>query len=166
MKHLLAQIDRGLKQVADQGEAALQQPPARELLKNLLYYVAKATPTQARVRELRDAFQLDRALPSETALQQQRQGLLTPSREVITGVVTALKEELAGAKDALDLFVRMEENDPQPLAPLLTNLRKIADTLVMIGLVGEREQVQGQMAALREMVEGTLPVTDASYNFV
>jgi chemosensory pili system protein ChpA (sensor histidine kinase/response regulator) len=89
-----------------------------ELLKNLLYYVAKSHGDQARVcARSRSLYRLDEALPGDALVSEERARMSGPDREAMKSVVDALCEELARAKDALDLFVRSTERKLPELGP-------------------------------------------------
>ncbi|HET9448846.1 MAG TPA: Hpt domain-containing protein, partial [Steroidobacteraceae bacterium] len=78
-------------------------------------------------------------------------------------VAAAIKEDLGRVKDALDIFVRQGGTQVDELAPQLELLKKIADTLGVLGLGDLRDKVQGETTDLQTIVnqrsgasEGTL----------
>ncbi|RCX30343.1 Hpt domain-containing protein [Thioalbus denitrificans] len=161
VKHLLSRLDRHIRRVAEEGESALEETPPAELVKNLLYYNAKAEPVDARVRELKSAFRLDAVLPSEADMARRRKGLSAANRGVLRVAIGALKEELSRAKDQLDLFVRSEPRELSDLESLRALLRRVADTLVMLGMGHARGMIQQQAAVLEAMERGERPVEDS-----
>ena len=160
VKSLLGQLDRQLKMMVDQGEDALQKTPAKELVKNLLFYVAQATSTGARVTELKRAFKLDELLPSAGALSQAQDELLGANAGVMDHVAAALKEDLLSIKEAVDLFVRTKDRPLSELEPVIAKLRTVADTLGMLGLGRLRQPITEQENALKNVLDGTQPLTD------
>jgi chemosensory pili system protein ChpA (sensor histidine kinase/response regulator) len=161
VKHLLSRLDRHIRRVAEEGESALEETPPAELVKNLLYYNAKAEPVDARVRELKSAFRLDAVLPSEDDMARRRKGLSAANRGVLRVAIGALKDELSRAKDQLDLFVRSEPRERSDLESLCALLRRVADTLVMLGMGHARGMIQQQAAVLQAMERGESPVEDS-----
>ena len=59
-------------------------------------------------------------------------------------VAAAIKEDLGRVKDALDIFVRQGGTQVDELAPQLELLKKIGDTLGVLGLGELRDKVQGE----------------------
>ncbi|HBL88242.1 MAG TPA: hypothetical protein DD399_15995, partial [Alcanivorax sp.] len=110
MKQMLGQIDRTLRELAADGVDSLERPAPTELLKNLLYYVAKADHDSPRIREVRAGFRLDDALPSEDLVNAERERLTGPDSMAMSSVVTALSEELTKIKDALEQFVHQGDS--------------------------------------------------------
>ena len=134
VKQMLGQIDRTLRELAADGVDSLERPAPTELLKNLLYYVAKADHDSPRIREVRAGFRLDDALPSEDLVNAERERLTGPDSMAMSSVVTALSEELTKIKDALEQFVHQGDSAPATLAPEAIRLKQVSDTVAMLGL--------------------------------
>ena len=147
LKRLIGQADRQLKRLIDSGESALVSAPPVDLVNSLLYYVARAKSNDPRIKALRDRYHLNEMLPGEEQLEQAREGLAGPSVKLMRTVAQAIKEDLAAVKDALDIFVRTGMQEVDKLAPQLEMLKKIGDTLGVLGL----EKARG--AILRETQE-------------
>jgi chemosensory pili system protein ChpA (sensor histidine kinase/response regulator) len=60
-------------------------------------------------------------------------------------VGAAIREDLAKVKDVLDIFMRRGGAVPEELAPQLDLLRKIGDTLGVLGLGEQRARVQAEI---------------------
>lgn len=162
VKGLLGQLDRQLKMMAEQGEAALQKEPAKELIKNLLFYIAQATSTGTRVTELKRAFKLDELLPGAGALSQAQEELLGVNAGMMDHVAAALKEDLLSIKETVDLFVRTKDRPLSELEPVIVKLRAVADTLGMLGLGRLRQPLAEQETALKNVLDGTHPLDDST----
>ncbi len=160
VKTLLGQLDRQLKIMVDQGEESLQKTPAKELVKNLLFYVAQATSSGARVTELKRAFKLDELLPSAGALSDAQDQLLGANAGVMEHVAAALKEDLLSIKETVDVFVRTKDRPLSELEPVIVKLRTVADTLGMLGLGRLRQPIAEQEIALKNVLDGNQPLTD------
>nr|WP_298720328.1 Hpt domain-containing protein [uncultured Steroidobacter sp.] len=163
VKRLLGQADREMKRLYESGEARYADSPPLELLNNLLYYVARARTNGPRVAAVRASFRLSELLPVDDGVEQARESLSAPSVKLMKTVAAAIKEDLSRVKDALDIFVRQGGTQVDELAPQLELLKKIADTLGVLGLGDLRDKVQAETADLQAIVaqkskagEGTL----------
>jgi chemosensory pili system protein ChpA (sensor histidine kinase/response regulator) len=163
VKRLLGQADREMKRLYESGEARYSDSPPLELLNNLLYYVARARTNGPRVAAVRASFRLSELLPVDEGVEQARESLSAPSVKLMKTVAAAIKEDLGRVKDALDIFVRQGGTQVEELAPQLELLKKIADTLGVLGLGELRDKVQAETADLQAIVaqksaadEGTL----------
>jgi chemosensory pili system protein ChpA (sensor histidine kinase/response regulator) len=154
LKRLIGQADRQLKRLIDGGESALVNAPPVDLLNSLLYYVARATSDDARVQALREKYNLSEMLPGEEQLEQARERLAGPSIKLMRTVAQAIKEDLGAVKDALDIFVRTGMQELDKLGPQLDMLKKIGDTLGVLGLDSARGQIQRETQELAGIVAG------------
>ncbi|MCP5329144.1 MAG: Hpt domain-containing protein, partial [Sinobacteraceae bacterium] len=161
VKRLLGLADRELKRLYEQGEPRYCQNPPVELLNNLLYYVARTTSNGPRVTEVRRSFRLDELLPVDQAIEEARETLSAPSIKLMQTVAAAIREDLGKVKDTLDIFVRRGGGQPGEIAPQLELLRKIGDTLGVLGLGELRGQIQGELGRLDDIVAGRTPPTEA-----
>jgi chemosensory pili system protein ChpA (sensor histidine kinase/response regulator) len=152
LKRLIGQADRQLKRLLDGGEAALVNAPPVELINSLLYYVARANSTDPRLEALRKKFNLGEMLPADVQIEQAREGLAGPSVKLLRTVAQAIKEDLGTVKDALDIFVRTGMQGADKLAPQLDMLKKIGDTLGVLGLDRSRGQIQRETQELAAIV--------------
>ncbi len=151
VKRLLGHVDRELKRLYGAGEEAYAGTPPIELLNNLLFYVARATVRSERIDAVRSSFRLGELLPIDESVEQERESLSAPSVRLMRTVAAAIKEDLGRVKDALDLFTR-KGGPPEELAPQLDLLKKIGDTLAVLGLGSVREQVQGELSRLSDII--------------
>jgi chemosensory pili system protein ChpA (sensor histidine kinase/response regulator) len=152
LKRLIGQADRQLKRLVDGGESALVNAPPVDLVNSLLYYVARAASNDPRVRALQQKYNLSEILPGEEQLEQAREGLAGPSVKLMRTVAQAIKEDLGAVKDALDIFVRTGMREVDKLAPQLDMLKKIGDTLGVLGLDHARGQIQRETQDLASIV--------------
>ncbi len=155
VKRLLGQADRAIKRLIDHGETSLFGDGCEELLNNLLYYVARAASGGERVRRVRGLFQLDDLLPSEEMVEQARESLSGPSIKLMQTVAAAIKEDLGRVKDTLDIFVRTGKKSRDELADQTDLLKKISDTLGVLGLGGLRGKVQSELDTLMSISDGS-----------
>jgi chemosensory pili system protein ChpA (sensor histidine kinase/response regulator) len=161
VKRLIGQADRQLKRLVDSGEATFVNAPPVELMNSLLYYVARAKSDDARITKLRSAYALAEAVPGEAQLERVREGLSGPSVKLMHTVAAAIKEDLNTVKDVLDVFVRTGMQNVAELKPQVEMLKKIGDTLGVLGLEQARNQMQNEARRLSVVVASN-KVADAS----
>jgi chemosensory pili system protein ChpA (sensor histidine kinase/response regulator) len=162
VKRLLGLADRELRRLYELGEARYCQSPSVELLNNLLYYVGRAESNGLRVSAVRASFRLAELLPVDESIEQERENLSAPSVKLMQTVAAAIREDLSKVKDVLDIFVRRGSGQPQELGPQVELLRKIGDTLGVLGLGELRGTVQAQTEKLEKIVSGTLRADEAT----
>jgi chemosensory pili system protein ChpA (sensor histidine kinase/response regulator) len=153
IKRLLGQTDRQIKMLIDEGVEAFDNHPVTDLLNNLLYYVARSSNVGERISEIRAAFNLSEFLPGDEQVEQAREALSAPSVKLMQTVAAAIKEDLARVKDVLDIYVRTGMNKSSELVPQLDLLKKISDTLGVLGLGELRGDLNSEIDRLRQVVE-------------
>jgi len=156
VKRLLGHADRELKRLYTDGEDSYSAAPPIELLNNLLFYVARSTASSVRIDAVKSSFRLGELLPVDESVEQERESLSAPSVRLMRTVAAAIKEDLGRVKDALDLYTR-KGGPPEELAPQVDLLKKIGDTLAVLGLGSVREQVQGELARLSDIIARRAP---------
>jgi chemosensory pili system protein ChpA (sensor histidine kinase/response regulator) len=162
IKRLLGLADREIRRLYELGEARYCQSPPVELLNNLLYYVGRAESSGPRVAAVRASFRLAELLPVDESIEQERESLSAPSVKLMQTVAAAIREDLSKVKDVLDIFVRRGAGQPQELAPQVELLRKIGDTLGVLGLGELRANVQAQTEKLDKIAAGSLRADEAT----
>ncbi len=153
LKRLLGQTDRQLKYVIDEGLEAYDNHPVDDLLNNLLYYVARSSEAGERIGRIRAAFNLAELLPGDEQVEHAREALSAPSAKLMETVASAIKDDLSRVKDVLDIFVRTGMNNTAELIPQLEMLKKMSDTLGVLGLGELRGDVDGEIDRLKGVVE-------------
>lgn len=156
-KQMLGQLDRTLRELAADGADSLERPAPTELIKNLLYYVARAERATPAIEAIRRRFRLQDALPPEALVNEERARLNGPDAMAMHSVVTALSEEITKVKDRLERFVHDSRADPADLSPLVSTLKQVSDTIAMLGLGQPRVLVDEQRQALEDIAERRQP---------
>jgi chemosensory pili system protein ChpA (sensor histidine kinase/response regulator) len=154
VKMLLGQVDRNIRKLIDVGEDEFSRLVPSELLKNLLYYVARVDGESDRIKQVKETYRLAELLPGDNELEEARSGLGGLNTELLRTVSQGIREDLLEVKDALEIFAHSESRDTDRLGGLPDLLNKIADTLAMLGLGGPREQVLEQKRIIERMVSG------------
>lgn len=147
VRRLLRELDSQLRTISEQGLAGFNQQPSEELLKNLLFYIAKARGASELADRIIDQYELEQAFPEASALTTSDDAPIA-DRSAIRSVVVALSEELMRIKDALDLFVRGDRKQYEDLAKLQAPMKQVADTLAVIGMSNLRRTMLSQIDLL------------------
>ena len=162
-KLLLGQVDRQIKRLIDAGEEELQNNPDQNLVKNLLYYVAQEKTLGAVVNQVKQTYSLDSMMPKEAELKQARDGISGSNQALMNTVAIAIKEDLANVKDKIDLYLRSPEKKSEDLGAIASMLKRISDTLVMVGLGAVRNGMQEQIRYMESLLDGEAEVDEARF---
>jgi len=161
LRSLLKACDKQLKRLLAQGIVGINQPAPDELLKSLLFYIAKVTRPTPRMQSLKERYGLDEALPDSAVVDAERARMAGPDRDAMGSVLGALCEELVRVKERLDLFVRSDRQHTSDLDSLLAPLRQIADTLAVLGFGQPRKVIIDQLAVVLGLAQGQREPNDA-----
>lgn len=152
VKELLKQLEPELKNIVNNGAQALENVP-EELLKNLLFYVARAEKASDRITQVRNDYKLSDALPSNNEVNEERKALGGPDKATMGSVAAALIEEITRLKEELDQLVQNKVAQPAQLAGLVPGFKQISDTMGMLGLGVPRKVIQDQFEIVKGFVE-------------
>ncbi|TDV60531.1 Hpt domain-containing protein [Pseudomonas sp. LP_7_YM] len=162
LRSLFKDADKELKRLLEQGIAGINQPAPDELLKSLLFYIAKSDSQAQRMIELKDQYGLADALPESALVDEERARMAGPDRDAMHSVIIALCDELVRTKERLDVFVRGDRQHISELNALLPPLRQIADTLAVLGFGQPRKVIIDQLAVVQGMAQGQREPADAT----
>ncbi len=160
LNKLLGHVDREIKSLIDYGEQGMGD--SKDLLKNLLYYIAQSTSSGGRVNAIKTTFSLEGALPSDEERQVARDSISGPNRELMETVGNAIREDMVEVKEVLDLYLRNPGENLSDLKEQADVLRKTADTLGMLGLGVPRRMVQDQVNVINQMVDGEAELSESN----
>ncbi|MBT8136234.1 MAG: Hpt domain-containing protein [Gammaproteobacteria bacterium] len=160
VKRLLGQSDRCLKRLIDEGEASFNVDPPSQLINNLLYYAARANSNGPLITEVKQSFSLAEVLPGADQVEAARSSLAAPSTHLMETVGAAIRQDLGQVKDVLDIYVRTGKKDMADLAAQNDTLKRIADTLAMLGLGDLRAAVLAERDRIAQWVSGETQVAD------
>ena len=162
IKRLLGLADREIRRLYELGEPRYCQSPSVDLLNNLLYYVGRSASSGTRVSAVRTSFRLTELLPVDESIEQERESLSAPNVKLMQTVAAAIREDLAKVKEVLEQFGRRGATESEELRPQVALLRKIGDTLGVLGLGAQRATVQTQTERLERMLGGTEPADETA----
>ncbi|BCQ65507.1 hypothetical protein PBOI14_72570 [Pseudomonas sp. Boi14] len=161
VRSLLKDADKELKRLLEQGMAGINRPAPDELLKSLLFYIAKARHPTPLMLTMKERYGLDDALPDSAVVDEERARLAGPDRDAMRSVLTAVCDGLVRVKERLDLFVRSDRQHTDDLEGLLSPLRQIADTLAVLGFGQPRKVIIDQLAVVQSLAQGQRTPDDA-----
>lgn len=163
LRQAFAGVEREARQILSENEfSAPRSEPAAEPTRQLLYHVAHSDSRHPALDHLRETFELDAHLPSESELEHARGSLSGRNRALLDTVSAAIKEDLLRVKDTLDLHLRTGQTDVADLQPQVEALGRVGDTLGMMGLGVARNVVLQQRDAMREIVSGDRPADEGA----
>lgn len=151
-RQLLKDLDTALKDVIDHGVQAVNTPASTDLVKNLLFYVARTEVQTEAIKSVQARFKLDQALPSEEDIKLERDALSGPDKSTIDSVLGALNDEIIAVKDRLDLIIRGDGDRIPSLQSLSESIKQVSDTMGMLGLGMPRRVMQEQQDNITAMV--------------
>ncbi len=154
VKRLIGQVDREMKRLISMGEERCGSQPPHELINNLLYYIARGQNPGPRVTAIREAYKLEDLVPADSQVEAVRESLAAPSAKLMETVADAIREDLARVKDVLDIYVRTGMEHVEELLPQAELLKKIGDTLGVLGLGDLRETVELRRTELVSIASG------------
>jgi len=153
LKRLMGQVDREMKRLLTVGETKFAEQPPTELINNLLYYIARAASDGPRVTAIRAAFNLSNLIPADDQVEMVRESLAAPSAKLMHTVAQAIRDDLARVKDVLDIYVRTGMEHAEELGPQIELLKKIGDTMGVLGLGELREEIESKRQNLAEVID-------------
>ncbi|KPZ10692.1 Hpt domain-containing protein [Pseudomonas syringae group genomosp. 3] len=162
LRSLLKDADKELKRLAEQGVTGINQPAPEELLKSLLFYIAKSDSLAPKMLDLKDQYALADALPGNDVVNEERARMAGPDRDAMRSVIVALCEGLVRVKERLDVFVRGDRQHVSELNALLPPLRQIADTLAVLGFGQPRKVIIDQLSVVLGLAQGQREPSDGA----
>ena len=157
-KSMLGKIDRQLKVFAATHEPTEDILPPKELMAEILFKLAKVNSSFSKLKQIKRVYGLDHALAS-CDVQLGSGQFLAIEKNTIQIAMSAVLEEMAVIKDVLDVFVRGGFTQPDQIKDQLTNLKRLADTLALLGVH------QGKRILLSQVALLTRTLKDPSLDF-
>ena len=152
VRGLLRHLARELRILTEEMPKSFDKTPRESLLKNLLYYVARAEDGSQRIESVKQNYKLDKALlyGAGSVHTSDKDFISAPDPEAIRSVVVALQDEMNAVKHILDISLT-GQGGIQDLTEVLPIVKRIADTLAVLGIGDLRKQVVEQHEILGEM---------------
>ena len=162
MKLLFGKLDREIKHLIDSGETALDTTAAKELVKNLLYYLAHATARGERAKAVVEFYNLDHLLPTREELEHAHGSISGHNRALLDSVAGGIREDLIRVKETLNVFLHSPQRNPADLVAQANTLGSLADTFGMLGMGVPRLRVLEQRAAIDQIVHGEVEADEGN----
>ncbi|MGH1471907.1 MAG: Hpt domain-containing protein [Cellvibrionaceae bacterium] len=152
VKNLLRQIDLEIGSLEKGNLEELNEFTNDDLIKNLLFYIARTKHTGKHTDQIKQTYHLEDALPEAAKESSDEDEIIAPDLDAIRSVVTALKDELDAIKHALDVSLTDKDRaDPGEAVPII---KRVADTMAVLGIGDLRKQILAQGQLLEKYEDG------------
>lgn len=152
IKRLLGRVGQQLKAAAVNGDRALGDAPDA-LLYGLVYFAGRARTDGPRVQALREAYGLETLLPDPERLSRMRARLRGPNTGLVNKLAAEIREDIDSVKNAIDLVLRAGDRANVDMQATVATIRRVADTLAMLGLDMLMRVVRNQADAVTDLHE-------------
>ncbi|HUH37336.1 MAG TPA: histidine kinase, partial [Spongiibacteraceae bacterium] len=140
---LLRQLDGPLRELTEQGSAALASPAPERLLRNLLFYVAASTADSRYIAEIKRDYALGDALPGAVDIDSDI--VETPR---LQPALAAIRQRLADAATQLDSI-----STPQQVMQVVGGLKPSVDASALLGLATTSGALQQLLLHLARLAQ-------------
>lgn len=151
---LFNKLDKQIKLLIEIGESEFSRKFDESIVKNILYYIAISDDRGRIVNQVKESYRLNEQVPQQQDMAEIRQQLSAPSSEVLITVSKALLEDVASAKDCIELFIHSNLGEQKHIERLHTELQRISDTLSMIGIEEYRSKAEHQLHEVELLKSG------------
>lgn len=147
--NLLRELDYQIRHFIEQGAGFINTTPDDELFRGLLYCIATSNSEDDFTQALKSRYKLEETLAE--ASREQAETFI--GIDAAGPVVEALNYELAGIKEALDLYLLSPEPDPLVLQNQLPVLNQVADTLTILGMESLRASLKQKITLIQAVID-------------
>ncbi len=147
---LLRHLARELRVLAEKAPESFHAAPREGLIKNLLYYVARSEAKTPRIQAVKSRYLVKQGELSDGEENVEGYNVSALDPEAVRSVVLALREELKSIKSNLDT-VLTSQLSPSELREVLPVVKRVADTLAVLGIGELRRKMLMQAEALEEL---------------
>lgn len=148
LKRQFGRAGQLMKILAEAGERGAVRQMSDVSLR-LLFYAGRSTGNGPRVAALRSGLNLDTWLPSVEAIQGTRARLRGANTGLLVRVAEELRADLAEVRDSIDVALRSGASE-QEFASTAGRLKRVADTLLVLGLSAESQALAQPLETLRD----------------
>jgi chemosensory pili system protein ChpA (sensor histidine kinase/response regulator) len=152
VRALMRHLARELRLLSEQAPSSFELAPKEGLFKNILYYIARADSQSEKLKAIKERFELRTAElnGSEENVDGYSVSALDP--EAVRSVVFALREELKSITSRLDAALN-DDISPAEIAEVLPVVKRVGDTLAVLGIAELRKSMIAQADTLEEMAK-------------
>ena len=151
VKRLYGRLDRVIKRLIAAGEETVASDFPIALYREFLYHIARSTSRDPVIEAVRKAADLANSFPEDAAADPGDP--LGAGRELFEQVAAEMASDLADIKDRLDIYMRGERSELGRIEALAEPIRRMADTLGMVGQGRLRERLVPHADGIREAVD-------------
>lgn len=148
LKRQFGRLGQLLRLLGEHDEATAARHMS-DVSQRLLFHVGRSAGTGPRVSALRRALELEVWLPTPEAVQLRRGRLRGPNAALLSHVAEEIRADLAQIKDNIDMALR-PEGDAREFSATGARLKRVADTLLMLGLTDESRALAQPLEILVE----------------
>lgn len=156
-KRALAKIEKLMRTVVNEGEAALTAPINESFKQDLLFMLMLTDFSHKDLDEVRQAYSLPALSSTDADIVKERGVMHGPSLETIESVIKVLTEELRNAKDIVEIGSQNSAVDSEDLMLLRSIVARVADTLSILNLQGPQAILNEQLQKIDQWVDGADP---------
>ncbi|MDM4769388.1 Hpt domain-containing protein [Solimonas sp. SE-A11] len=156
VKRLIGRSGAQIKALAAEGEPRADAAVG-DLSLQLLYFIGRSRGQGPRVTVMRKAFQLQQLLPGASQLEDLRRRIHGPNTTLLVRVSDEIRSDFAKIKDVIDLAVRAGGKGLPDLEGTRKSLKRISDTLSILGLGTLQRIVENQALLLDGLGDEAAP---------
>lgn len=156
VKRLIGRSGAQIKLMAAEGEHKAEAAVG-DLSLQLLYFIGRSRGHGPRATVMRKAFQLQQLLPGATQLEELRRRIHGPNTTLLMRVSDEIRADFAKIKDVIDLAVRAGSKTLPDMEGTRKSLKRISDTLSILGLGTLQRIVDNQSQLLDALGENAKP---------
>ena len=149
-KFLFGALDRQIKKLQLEGQAALDKEPPKLLLKDCLYMIACSGSDNDAVKKVAEVYGYPPLNYTDKELVREREVLRGPSATTVNSVAAVLKDELNNIKDILERASQSGIEGISDYEELIGNLEKVAEILSVVGLVAPSSALKEEIAKVKQ----------------
>lgn len=153
-KVLFGALDREIKRVQNDGEAAMDSAPNQMLLKELIYIIVLSQVDNKHTQAVKAAFNTPDLPYSEIELIREQELLRGPSGSTVTAMTAVLQDELRTIKNILERAAQGGAELLQDSPELTETIKKISDILAVVGLVAPSNSLKQELVKINKWQAG------------
>ncbi len=135
-KCLFSMLDKALRHLEKEGQAAFETAIDDNLLKQLAYFISIADIDQPEYKKITQLYGFDAICYTDKVLQQETVNLTGPTASTVQSVAEVLRVELNFCKEQIEQAQTMDDSNlDESYADTLSRVQKIKEILNIVGLI-------------------------------
>ncbi|CAA0121727.1 Uncharacterised protein [BD1-7 clade bacterium] len=152
-KRVLSRVDALIRQALESNDLSSASDDAA-LMAELVYLIEISSCSHSAAQEVHDKLGLDYLAFDDRALQRERSVMQGPNAETIIVMVDALKEELAQAKQVLEIAAQDPESSDADMTSLAGLFQRTSDILAVVGVQTPSQILAGLLEKVKSWADG------------